>query len=165
MSLDQLSKRVEIGGGLKPQPGYLQMDVKKYPWVDIVGNVFHMPFDNELEEIYGHWVLEHFAYRDIPDLLKDWHRALKSGGFVHMVTNNGESHLKAYQTGEINIHELNRMIFGLHLEREKEGEIPTPGQQLADFFWMAFTFGQTIQSGLRLSVKFFYFRSDSNFSL
>lgn len=120
-------KRIEIGGGLKPQPGYLQVDVKKYPWVDIVGDVFNLPFDNELEEVFAHWVLEHFAYRDIPDLLKSFHKYLKPGGFVYLVTNNGQAHVDSYVKGEIDVHEFNRMLFGLHLKKEKELENPQPG--------------------------------------
>lgn len=119
--------KIEIGGGFKPRPGYLQVDVKKYPWVDIVGDVFSLPYENEVDEIFAHWVLEHFAYRDITTLLTAFHKNLKPGGLLHLVTNNGQSHINAYNSGEINIHELNRMIFGLHLEREAELENPKPG--------------------------------------
>lgn len=118
--------RLEIGGGLKPQKGYLQMDMKKVPGVDVVGDAKNLPFKNgELDEIYGHWVLEHFAYRDIKKLLKHWHRKLKPGGLVHMVTNNGEAHAEAYMGGVIDIHEFNRMIFGVALEK---ASVKTPDQ-------------------------------------
>jgi len=111
-------QRLEIGGGLKPMKGYLQMDAKKLPGVDFVGDANHLPFDdNSLDEIYGHWLLEHFAYREMPKLLKEWHRALKKGGLVHMVTNNGSAHLQAYLEGVINIHEFNRMLFGIALQK------------------------------------------------
>jgi len=123
-----MAKKLEIGGGLKNRKdeGYLQMDMKKLPGIDVVGDANELPFeDGELDEIYGHWVLEHFAYRDIKSLLKEWHRALKPGGMVHMVTNNGTAHLKAYEDGVIDIHELNRMIFGVACER---AAMKTPDQ-------------------------------------
>ena len=107
--------KLEIGGGKKPTKGYLQMDMKKLEGVDIVGDARDIPLkDGTLDEIYGHWVLEHFAYRDIVPLLNHWRSKLKPGGVVHMVTNNGEAHLNAYLMGVIDIHELNRMIFGVN---------------------------------------------------
>lgn len=113
------SKKLEIGGGKKNRKaeGYLQMDAKKLPGVDIVGDVRKLPFkDGELDEIYGHWILEHFYYREIPEILSEWKRVLKKGGLLHLVTNNGDAHIKAYNEGVINIHELNRMLFGVHLK-------------------------------------------------
>jgi ubiquinone/menaquinone biosynthesis C-methylase UbiE len=109
-------KKLEIGGGKKPQGGYLHMDIKKIPGVDIVGDVRKLPFkDGELDEIFGHWILEHFYYREIPEILAEWKRVLKKGGLLHLVTNNGQANLESYFKKEINIHELNRMIFGVHL--------------------------------------------------
>ncbi|MCK5295270.1 MAG: methyltransferase domain-containing protein [Alphaproteobacteria bacterium] len=113
-----MKKKLEIGGGKKPREGYLQMDMKKLKGVDVVGDAKKLPFeDGELSEIYGHWLLEHFAYREIPKLLKEWHRALEKGGKVHMVTNNGEAHTFAYLEGVIDIHEYNRMLFGIALQK------------------------------------------------
>lgn len=109
------------------------MDIKKLEGIDVVGDARNLPFeDNLLDEIYGHWVLEHFAYRDIPDLLLEWKRALKKGGMVHMVTNNGAAHLKAYHDKVINIHELNRMIFGIDLTNKN---VHTGIEDLHKTFW------------------------------
>ncbi len=118
-------KKLEIGGGLWPQKGYLQMDAKKVPGVDVVGNVLKgIPLkDNSLDEVFAHWVLEHFAYREIPNLLKEFKRVLKKGGLLHLVTNNGLAHIKAYQEKVIDIHELNRMIFGIALKRLPKSKI------------------------------------------
>src|SRR3990172_3867785 len=114
----QKNKKLEIGGGMKPHAGYLQMDTKKLPGIDIVGDVRHLPFkDSELDEIYGHWILEHFYYREIPQLLDEWKRALKPGGLLHLITNNGDAHIQAYNDKIINIHELNRMLFGVDLHQ------------------------------------------------
>jgi predicted SAM-dependent methyltransferase len=111
--MHQTTKKLEIGGGNKPKEGYLQMDMKKLPGIDIIGDAKDIPLkDSSLDEIYGHWVLEHFSYRDIVPLLKHWHSKLKPEGRVYMVTNNGEAHLNAYLMGVIDIHELNRMMFG-----------------------------------------------------
>lgn len=122
-----MANKLEIGGGLKPRKGYLQMDAKKLPGIDVVGDAKKLPFKNgELDEIYGHWVLEHFAYRDIVPILREWKRALKPGGLVHMITNNGMAHLVAFNDKVIDIHELNRMIFGIALKRVEDPPEGTP---------------------------------------
>jgi len=127
-------KKLEIGGGAKNRKaeGYLQMDTKELPGIDIVGDVRNLPFkENELDEIYGHWILEHFYYREIPDILKEWKRALKPGGMLNLVTNNGGAHIKAYMEGVIDIHELNRMLFGVHLTMKVQDKI----EDLHKIFW------------------------------
>lgn len=119
--LERMAMKLEIGGGKKPREGYLQMDVKKLPGIDVIGDVRKLPFkDGELDEIYGHWILEHFAYQEIPDILYEWKRALKKGGLLHLVTNNGEAHIKAFFEKVITIHELNRMLFGVELKKGSE---------------------------------------------
>jgi len=115
-------KRLELGAGHKPQPGYIHMDAKKLPHMELVGDIRRIPMpDFSFDEVYAHWVLEHFAYQEIPDVLKEWRRVLKVGGLLHLVTNNGAAHLKAFREGIINIHELNWMLFGLGLENKKGG--------------------------------------------
>jgi len=112
------TKKLEIGGGAnsRSKEGYLQMDSKDLPGIDVVGDVRKIPFkDNELDEVYGHWILEHFYYREISDILKEWYRVLKPGGLLHLVTNNGQAHIESYLNFVIDIHELNRMLFGVDL--------------------------------------------------
>src|SRR3990167_7725799 len=132
MFLKKLLK-LEIGGNTRGNEGYLQMDIKKLPGIDIVGDVRKLPFpDNYLEEIYGHWILEHFYYREIPELLKEWNRVLKPGGLLHLITNNGQAHVDSYIKKEITIHELNRMIFGVDL---KDKTKHTGIEDLHKIFW------------------------------
>jgi predicted SAM-dependent methyltransferase len=128
-------KKLEIGGGVKnrKREGYIQMDTKELPIIDIVGDARGLPFkDGELDEIYGHWVLEHFYYREITPLLHEWKRALSQGGLIHMVTNNGEAHMQSYMKGEIDIHEFNRMLFGVDLDDPTKH---TDIEDLHKIFW------------------------------
>ena len=111
-------KKLEIGSGSKPVRGYIHMDAKKLVGVDIVGDVRKLPFpDNSLKEIYGHWILEHFAYQEITTVLKEWRRCLVPGGLLHLVTNNGMAHVESFLAGEISIHELNYLLFGIKLTK------------------------------------------------
>lgn len=109
-------KKLEIGCGKRPKEGYKTMDVDPEANPDILWDATITPYpfeDNSLDEIYSHWVLEHFAHRQIDRILVEWLRILKLGGQVIAVTNNYDAHNKALWEGIINWEEWNKMIFGL----------------------------------------------------
>lgn len=108
--------KLEIGSGDRPTEGYIHMDIKKNKGVDVVGDARKLPFpDNSLSEIYGMWVLEHFFYQEIPDILREWNRALIPGGELRMITNHGDAHFQAYMERKITVHDLNRLLYGSDL--------------------------------------------------
>ena len=67
--------RLNLGGGSVPLPGYINVDrragLEAYP-LDYA--------DGSVDEIRASHILEHFSHRDVPEVLKDWVRALKPGG-------------------------------------------------------------------------------------
>jgi len=75
--------KLQIGCGKKPMAGYVNLDVIKYPWVDVVHDLdrFPWPFrDSQFEEVYANSVLEH-----LDDLLRSMgeiHRILRPGGVL-----------------------------------------------------------------------------------
>src|SRR3972149_9150010 len=84
--------KLEIGSGKRPTPGYTHLDIKPLEGIDIVADARKIPLpDNECEEVYSHWVLEHFSYHDTFDLLTEWKRILKPGGIVKIITSNQPS--------------------------------------------------------------------------
>lgn len=113
-----LLDKLEIGSGARPQEGYIHMDVIQQEHVEVIwdANQTPYPFENErFNEIYLHWVLEHFSMRDIDRILLEWYRLLKPGGFVHAITGNVEAHNKCLLEGKITWEEWNRLIFGISL--------------------------------------------------
>jgi ubiquinone/menaquinone biosynthesis C-methylase UbiE len=108
--------KLEIGGGTRPQKGFIEMDAIDYPSIDLVHDATITPYpfdDNSLDEVYSHWVLEHFSQRHIGRILKEWLRVIKVGGIVNATTNNCEAHNKALADGIITWEEWTRMIFGI----------------------------------------------------
>lgn len=72
--------RLNIGSGDKlTLKGYVNVDLK-------FGDVaYPLAYDdNSVDEIYCSHTLEHFPHREVPNVLKDWVRALKPGGALKL---------------------------------------------------------------------------------
>lgn len=96
-------KKVEIGCGYNPQPGYIHIDVRKLPGVDIVCDFEkeRLPFkDGEVDEIINNHVIEHISWRKLPFILGEWHRVLRSGGRVFLRTPDLEFICRTYLAGK-----------------------------------------------------------------
>ncbi len=77
--------RLEIGAGDNPRSGYIHLDSRKLPGIEIVANADKIPLDNELcKEIYAANILEHFSWRKTEDVLKEWFRILSKGGRIEL---------------------------------------------------------------------------------
>ena len=73
-------KKLNLGCGADIKEGYVNLDSKKLPGVDVVWDIekLPLPFQNEeFDEVLANDILEHIDY--IP-VLKDLHRILKVGG-------------------------------------------------------------------------------------
>lgn len=92
--------RIEFGAGSTHKVGYRTSDLtlsSDYPW-DLT---FGCPFPTEtLEAVYCEHLMEHFCYRHVTMLLKEFHRALKPGGTLRIVVPNASIYLNAYQHAE-----------------------------------------------------------------
>lgn len=78
-------KRIEIGSGRWPKPGYTHIDIEPSTNPDIVGDFRNMLF-KDLEEIRAEHLLEHFDRKEATDILKQWHSWLKIGGRLILET-------------------------------------------------------------------------------
>ena len=74
--------KLELGPGEKPKKGYIHMDIRKLPHIEIVGDCTKLDMceDESIDEIYTCHLIEHFCWRDIPSIIKEWYRVLKKGG-------------------------------------------------------------------------------------
>jgi SAM-dependent methyltransferase len=73
-------KKLNVGCGSDSRPGWVNLDVKALPGVDVVHDLESLPLpfpDGAFDEILCQDVLEHVEY--IP-ILKELHRILKKGG-------------------------------------------------------------------------------------
>lgn len=79
-----LEKKLELGSGINPQPGYVHLDISDtFPGVDIVCDLSHeqIPcWDSSLDEIIHNHLIEHIPWRLAPRLVRECGRCLRPGG-------------------------------------------------------------------------------------
>lgn len=102
--------RVNIGCGLNPIPGYLNVDHRAGPGVDVVWNVEDIPWpwhDETFDVVAAHSVFEHVW--DLVPIVHECHRVLKPGGILWIRVPHGIGAI--YQVGHI--HAFNKNSFHL----------------------------------------------------
>lgn len=86
--MEKTMKILNLGSGeMGKQEGIINVDCRHLPNVDVVADVRKLPFeDNEVDGIFNRNLIEHFGRHAIADLLKEWARVLKPGGFLQIET-------------------------------------------------------------------------------
>ena len=79
--------RVNLGCGELPVPGYLNVDRRALPGVDIVADVLKLPFaKGSLSEIMSAHLVEHFRERQLRDqILPYWKSLLNQDGMIRII--------------------------------------------------------------------------------
>jgi predicted SAM-dependent methyltransferase len=106
--------RVNLGCGHVPLDGYLNVDRRALPGVDIVAEVDALPFaDGELAEICSAHLLEHFPLEQLRrELLPYWTRLLRAGGAFRAIVPDGAGMARAYASEEYSFENLRQITFG-----------------------------------------------------
>lgn len=76
-----------LGCGDFPVSGMVNVDIRPLKGVDVVADVMKLPFaDGELDGVASRNLIEHFSRFEIVDLIKEWSRVIKVGGFIQFET-------------------------------------------------------------------------------
>lgn len=79
--------RIGVGDTFNKDPNYLNVDIRDLPNIDVVADASKLPFkDGEHDGIETRNLVEHFGRHEIKDVLKEWARVLKVGGYVDIET-------------------------------------------------------------------------------
>lgn len=90
---------LHLGAGQHIIPGWVNVDARRNPGIDRVIDLRRrLPFQDEsVRYVFSEHVIEHFDYyNEIPGLLKEIHRILKSGGAIRIVVPNAEKCVEFY---------------------------------------------------------------------
>jgi predicted SAM-dependent methyltransferase len=108
------SVRLNLGCGHVSLEGYLNVDRRALPGVDIVAEVDDVPFgQNEVDEIFSAHLLEHFPQEQLRrELLPYFFNLLKEGGQFHAVVPDSEAMIREYSSGQYSYDEMREVIYG-----------------------------------------------------
>lgn len=120
--------RLNIGAGHLPRDGFVNVDVRELPGIDVVADVMDLPFGpGEVHEIRSEHLLEHFPEERLRrELLPYWRSLLGRGGRLTAVVPDTTTMLSRHAAGEMSFEDLRQVLFG---GQEYEG----------DFHFTAFT--------------------------
>jgi len=95
---------VHLGCGPINAPDFANVDVQPFPHVHYVHGAYPLEIfeSNSVDLVYVSHVLEHFPYKELPLVLKEWRRVLKEGGILRLGVPNFGALTSIYMdTGEI----------------------------------------------------------------
>ncbi len=106
--------RVNLGCGHKPLDGFINVDSRDLPGVQVVASVDNLPFhQNELAELYSSHLLEHFPPKVLQQvLLPYWHNLLAPGGKFSLVVPDSPSMMRLYAGGQMSFEDISLVTFG-----------------------------------------------------
>lgn len=106
--------RINIGCGHIQPEGFLNVDGRALPGVDIVSEATSIPLaDGEVDEIFSSHLVEHFTRHMLERvLLPNWVSLLKPGGTLTTVAPDGAAMLSAVNSGEMTFDDFREVLFG-----------------------------------------------------
>jgi predicted SAM-dependent methyltransferase len=106
--------RLNLGCGHVALEGYINVDRRALPGVDIVAEVDDLPFTaGQVAEIFSAHLIEHFPQEQLRrTLLRYWRDLLRPGGIFRVVAPDAEGMMQAYYRGEYPFERLREVTFG-----------------------------------------------------
>jgi predicted SAM-dependent methyltransferase len=80
--------RLHIGSGSQRIPGFLNVDVRPFPGVDVVADVTQGLRFQDVEAVFAEHFLEHLPLGKAVDFLCEVHRVLRADGWLRLSTPN-----------------------------------------------------------------------------
>jgi predicted SAM-dependent methyltransferase/uncharacterized coiled-coil protein SlyX len=106
--------RLNLGSGHIPLPGYLNVDRRELPGVDIVADVDHLPFEaGTVNEIFSAHVVEHFPQERMRrQLLPYWRDLLCQGSVFRAITADASAMIAAAGQHSYKFDDFRELLFG-----------------------------------------------------
>lgn len=106
--------RLNVGCGHIQAEGYINVDRRHLPGVDVLADADRLPFgEEEVAEISSSHMLEHFPQESlVRDLLPYWKSLLQAGGRLHAIIPDGETMLIKHVNEDYPFSHLREVLFG-----------------------------------------------------
>lgn len=117
--------RLNLGSNDVKHEGFLNVDIRDIPEVDIVDDVITLNKieDCSVAEMVAHNILGQIAPDKVPQTLRTWHSKLKSGGTLSVGVPDGELLFGRYLKGDYTWERVVHGIFGnMSLLRKWHGD-------------------------------------------
>lgn len=106
--------KLNLGCGHIPLDGYLNVDRRALPGVDIVAEIDDLPVaEGEVDEVHSAHLLEHFPQEQLRrELLPYWRGLIRAGGTFRAVVPDAQAMIHHYEAGTYPYDELREVIYG-----------------------------------------------------
>jgi glycosyltransferase involved in cell wall biosynthesis len=106
--------RLNLGCGTKTIEGYINVDERSLPGVDITADIGQLPFEKEtVSEIYAAHLVEHMPEYEFKNhVLPYWHELLKENGKLVIICPDAEHMLMEYSKGDFHWEALRKITYG-----------------------------------------------------
>lgn len=106
--------RLNIGCGHIPLDGYINVDMRDLPGIDIVAQAADIPVEpGSISEIFSAHLMEHFPQEEIRRrLLPYWRGLLAPGGMFRAIVPDGEAMLAGVAAGTYPFEDFREVLFG-----------------------------------------------------
>ena len=114
LALGGAHPRLNLGCGHLPLPGYVNIDRRDLPGVDVVADVDHLPVEpGSVAEIHSGHLLEHFPQEALRRrLLPYWFGLLRPTGLFRAVVPDGSAMLAGIADGSYPFEDFRLVLFG-----------------------------------------------------
>lgn len=106
--------RLNIGVGDGKIDGYLGVDIRPVDSnVDVMAPAWKLPYqDGEVTEIFSSDMCEHLTHPEWIVSLKEWHRVLRPGGKLTIITPDLDAVVKARIENKQDYYDIQRYLYG-----------------------------------------------------
>lgn len=112
--------KLNLGCGHVPLDGYVNVDQRELPGVDVVADAGDLPFEpGSVQEVFSAHVLEHFPQEQLRRLLPYWRSLIRPAGTFRAVVPDGEAMLAGIAARTVPFEHFRMVLFGA---QEYEGD-------------------------------------------
>ena len=113
-ALEQPDVRLNLGSGHVPLEGFVNVDMRELPGVDVIALLDDLPVhEGSVAEIFSSHVLEHFPKEELTRrLLPYWRSLLRPGGTFRAVVPDIAAMASGYSSGTIGFETFREVLYG-----------------------------------------------------